>query len=88
MHLVLWAKWLNQPDDMPIAVYKTKKGKEIYLTGNKIAKLLQKAIKEVQPDTTLDKLKRYSAHSLRFGPAYCSKRQESCQIISRAPMAG
>jgi hypothetical protein len=26
MQLVLWAKWLNQPDDMPVMVYKTKKG--------------------------------------------------------------
>ncbi len=44
MRLVLWAKWLNQPDDMPVAVYKTKKGKVIYLTGNKIAELLRKAV--------------------------------------------
>jgi hypothetical protein len=65
MRLVLQAKWLNQPDDMPVVVYKTKKGKVIYLTGNKIAELLRKAIKEVRPDTTSDKLKRYSAHSLR-----------------------
>jgi hypothetical protein len=50
---------------MPVAVYKTKKGKVIYLTGNKIAELLRKAVKEVRPDTTLDKLKRYSAHSLK-----------------------
>ncbi len=65
MQLVLQAKWLNQPNDMPVVVYKTKKGKVIYLTGNKIAKLLRKAVKEVGPDTTPDKLKRYSAHSLR-----------------------
>jgi hypothetical protein len=65
MQLVLRAKWLNQPDDMPVAVYKTKKGKVIYLTGNKIAELLRKAVNEVRPDTTPDKLKRYSAHSLR-----------------------
>jgi hypothetical protein len=65
MQLVLQAKPLNQPDDMPVAVYKTKKGRVIYLTGNTIAKLLQKAIKEVRPNTTPDKLKRYSAHSLR-----------------------
>jgi hypothetical protein len=65
MQLLLRAKRLNQPDDMPVAVYKTKKGKVIYLTGNKIAKLLWKAIKEVRSDTTPDKLKRYSAHSLR-----------------------
>ncbi len=45
MQLVLRVKWLNQPDDMPVAVYKTKKGKVIYLTGNKIAELLRKAVK-------------------------------------------
>jgi hypothetical protein len=65
MRLVLRAKWLNQPDDMPVAVYKTKKGKVINLNGNKIAELLRKAIKEVRPDTTPEKLKPYSAHSLR-----------------------
>jgi hypothetical protein len=45
--------------------YKTKNGKVIYLTGNKVAKLLRKAVKKVCPDTTPDKLKWYSAHSLR-----------------------
>jgi hypothetical protein len=50
---------------MPVLVYKTKKGKVIYLTGNNIAELLWKAVKEVWPDTTSDKLKRYSTHSLR-----------------------
>jgi hypothetical protein len=65
MRLVLRAKQLNQPVDMPVAVYKTKKGKVIYLTGNKIAELLRKAVKEVQPNTTPDELKRYSTHSLR-----------------------
>ncbi len=50
---------------MPVTVYKTKKGKVIYLTGNKIAELLQKAVKEIRPDTTPEKLKRYSTHSLR-----------------------
>jgi hypothetical protein len=43
----------------------TKKGKVIYLTGNKIAKLFRKAVKKVRPDTTPDKLKGYSAHSFR-----------------------
>jgi hypothetical protein len=65
MRLVLRARWLNQPGDMPIVIYKTKKGKVIYLTGNKIAKLLQKAVKKVHPNTTPNKLKRYSAHSLQ-----------------------
>jgi hypothetical protein len=50
---------------MPVAVYKTKKGKVIYLTGNKIAELLQKAVKKVRPNTAPDELKHYSTHSLR-----------------------
>jgi hypothetical protein len=66
MRLVLQAGRLNQPDDMPVVVYKTKKGKIIYLTGNKIAELLRKAIKKVCPNPTPDKLKWYSAHSLRI----------------------
>jgi hypothetical protein len=48
---------------MPVAVYKTKKSKVTYLTGNKIA-ILRKAIKKIRPNTTPDKLKQYSAHSL------------------------
>jgi hypothetical protein len=46
MQLVLQAKWLNQLDDMPVVVYKMEKGKVIYVTGNKIAELLLKAVKE------------------------------------------
>jgi hypothetical protein len=49
---------------MAVAVYKTNKGKVIYLTGNKIAELLRKVVKKVRPDTTPDELKRCSAHSL------------------------
>jgi hypothetical protein len=66
MRLVLRARQLNQPDDMPVGVYKTKKGKLIYLTCNKIAELLWKAVKKVWLNTTSDKLKRYFAHSLRI----------------------
>ena len=65
MRLVLRARCLNQPDDMPLGVYKTKRDKSMYLTGNKIAELLWKAIKSVRPDTTSEELKQYSAHSLR-----------------------
>jgi hypothetical protein len=42
-----------------------KKGKVIYLTGNKIAELLRKAVNKVCPNTTPVKLKQYSAHFLR-----------------------
>ncbi len=65
MQLVLRARQLNQPDDLPVVVYKTKKGRIIYFTGNKIAELLPKAVKKVCPDTTPGKLKLYSAHFLR-----------------------
>ena len=65
LRLVLRARCLNQPDDMPLGVYKTKRDKSMYLTGNKIAELLWKAIKSVRPDTTSEELKQYSAHSLR-----------------------
>jgi hypothetical protein len=65
MQLVIRVRQLNQPDDLPVAVYKMKKGKIIYLTGNKIAELLRKAVKKVCSDTTQDELKRYSAHSLK-----------------------
>jgi hypothetical protein len=84
MRLVLRAKWLNQPDDMPAVVYNTKKGKVIYLTGNKIAKLLQKAVKEVRPDTTPDELKRYSAHSLRvWASVLLNKAGKSLDYIKK-----
>ena len=65
MHLVLRAGRLNQTVDMPLGVYRMKKGKSIYLTGNKIAELLRKTVKSVRPDTTSEDIKQYSAHSLR-----------------------
>jgi hypothetical protein len=58
MQLVLWARRLNQPDDKLVVVYKTKKDKVIYLTGNKIAELLRKAVKKVCPNTTPEKLEQ------------------------------
>ena len=57
MCLVLRARRLNQPNDMPLGVYRMKKGKSIYLMGNKIADLLQKAVKSVWPDMTSEELK-------------------------------
>ena len=50
---------------MPLAVYQTKKGESLYLTGGKIAELLQGAVKRIRPDTSSEDVKRYSAHSLR-----------------------
>ncbi len=45
-------------------MYKSKQGKTLYLTGNKIAELLRAAVRAIRPDTTKGELKRYSAHSL------------------------
>jgi hypothetical protein len=88
IRLVLWARRLNQPDDLPIAVYKTKKGKIIYLTGNIIAELLRKAVKKVCPDTTPYKLKQYSAHSLRVWACVLLDEAGKLRIISRRGSAG
>jgi hypothetical protein len=38
--MVICARQLLQPDNMPLAVYKTRKGETLYLTGGKIAELL------------------------------------------------
>ncbi len=64
MQLVLCAYWLQQPNDIHVGFYKTKKGLAFYLTGNKIAELLRKEVWKVCPDTTPDNLKKYSAHLL------------------------
>jgi hypothetical protein len=50
---------------MPLAIYKTKKGESLYLTGSKIAELLRGLVKRIRPDTSVEDIKRYSAHSLR-----------------------
>jgi hypothetical protein len=50
---------------MPVAEYKTKNGKVIYLTGKKLPSSSGRPSKTVRPNTTPDKPKRYSAHSLK-----------------------
>jgi hypothetical protein len=62
--MVTRARRLAQPDDMPVACYRTKKAPLLFITGSRIATLLCKAIKKVQPSTSADDLKKYSAHSL------------------------
>jgi hypothetical protein len=49
---------------MTVAINKTKKCKIFYLTGNKIVKLMRKAIRKVCLDTTPEKLKNDSANLL------------------------
>jgi hypothetical protein len=62
---------------MPLGVYRTKKGKSIYLTGNKIAELLQKAVKSIRQDMSSEDIKQYSAHSLRVW---------ACALLDEASM--
>jgi hypothetical protein len=65
LQMVMRASRLVQPDNMPVACYRTKKAPLLYITGSRIATLLRKAVKKVRPSTSANKLKRYSAHSLR-----------------------
>jgi hypothetical protein len=64
IRMVMRATRLEQPDNMPVACYRTKKAPLLYITGSRIATLIRKAVKKVQPSTLLDDLKKYSAHSL------------------------
>jgi hypothetical protein len=66
LRIVLRTQRLGQPSNLPIAMYKSKQGKTLYLTGTKIAELLRAAVRAIRPDTTKEELKRYSAHSLRI----------------------
>ena len=63
--MVIHARHLLQPDNMPLAIYKTKKGESLYLTGGKIAELLRNLVKRIRPDASLKDIKRYLAHLLR-----------------------
>jgi hypothetical protein len=62
--MVLRARRLRQPDDMPVACY-LYKGTLNYLTGKRIAQLFCEAVKAIHPTTSDAELQRYSAHSLR-----------------------
>jgi hypothetical protein len=62
--MVMRARRLAQPDDMPVACYRTKKAPLLFITGSRIATLLRKAVKKLLPSTSADDFKKYSAHSL------------------------
>jgi hypothetical protein len=62
--MVMRARCLAQPDDMPVTCYRTKKAPLLFITGSRIATLLCEAVKKVQPSTSADDLKKYSTHSL------------------------
>jgi hypothetical protein len=64
LRIVMRACRLSQPDDMPVACYRTKKAPLLFTTSSRIATLLCEAVKKVQPSTSADDLKKYSTHSL------------------------
>ncbi len=76
--MVMRASRLGQPVDMPVACYRTKKAPLLYITGSRIATLLRKAVKKVQPSTSADDLKKYSAYSLRVW---------ACVLLDKAGMS-
>jgi hypothetical protein len=76
--MVMRARRLAQPDNMPVACYRTKKAPLLFITGSRIATLLCKAVKKVQPSTSADDLKKYSAHSLRVW---------ACVLLDKAGMS-
>jgi hypothetical protein len=65
LQMVKRAHHLTQPDNMPVACYRTKKALLLFITSSRIATLLHEAVKKVRPSTLVDDLKKYLAHSLR-----------------------
>ncbi len=78
LRMVTRARHLAQPDDMPVACYRTKKAPLLFITGSRIATLLCEAVKKVRPSTLADDLKKYSAHSLRVW---------ACALLDEAGMS-
>ncbi len=78
LRMVMRARHLAQLDDMPVACYRTKKAPLLFITGSRIATLLCKAVKKVQPSTSADDLEKYSAHSLRV---------QACDLLDEAGMS-
>ncbi len=76
--MVMRARHLAQPDNMPVTCYRTKKAPLLFITGIMIATLLCEAVKKVQPSTSADDLKKYSAHSLRVW---------ACVLLDKAGMS-
>ena len=63
--LFLRAKRLGQNDNQPMGVYLNHQGIAEYLTGSKIAELLQSIAKACHPDLTKEEILRFSSHSGR-----------------------
>ena len=66
MRMIFRARRLEQPDNLPVAVYK-QKNSFAYITGSRVTALLRKAVKKVYPDISKDDLKKF------FQSKSCSK---------------
>ena len=64
MRIILRARRLNQPDHLPVAVYKHKDS-FAYITGSRVGVLLRQAVRLAHPDISKEDLKKFSAHSFR-----------------------
>jgi hypothetical protein len=53
LRMVMRARHLAQPDNMPVACYRTKKAPLLLITGSRIATLLHKAVKKVRPSRNI-----------------------------------
>jgi hypothetical protein len=76
--MVMRASRLGQPEDMPVACYRTKKAPLLYITGSRITTLLCKAVTKVRPFTSAEDLKKYSANSFRVW---------ACVLLDKAGMS-
>ena len=56
---------LGQTVNQPMSVFENNLGQTKYLTGNKIAELLQSLARSTHPDMMLDEVSRFSSHSGR-----------------------
>ena len=63
--IFLRAKRLGQNDNQPMGVYLNHQGIAKYLTGRKIAELLQSIMKACHPDLTKEEISHFSSHSGR-----------------------
>jgi hypothetical protein len=78
--MVMRARRLAQPDNMPVACYRTKKAPLLFITSSRIATLLCEAVKKVRPSTLAEDLKKYSAQSLHVW--VCVLLDEGCMSPS------
>ena len=56
---------LGHSMDLPLTVYKNKKGQIKYLTGTILTNMIRKAVKRAYPEISREELMLYSAHSIR-----------------------